>query len=278
MPAGRSVLFCSAIVLLLGSHTHAFFTSPLLTHDIAPSRASCIAQHAAGAKCSVGGAQEDGVSRRDALKLAVTGLVPAVVGMPLSPAFAADAEEPEAPDAPASKPREVTYKVDGDLCEKHPTWKQCKNKKLSAKTPPVKMENGLTYQELVVGKGNVPAKGDTCTVHYSLYYNGDEIESSRESSGLAASPLGFQYGASKGAGSVIPALSQGIENMHVGGIRKITAPPELAFGDKGKKPRIPPGATVEFDVQLLTVKRAGTNPIANQGKGAEKNTGLFDLF
>lgn len=64
----------------------------------------------------------------------------------------------------------------------------------------VKLPNGIVYQDLSVGKGNAPEPGDTCTVHYSLYYNGDEIESSRESSGLAARPVGFQYGVEKGSG------------------------------------------------------------------------------
>jgi hypothetical protein len=53
---------------------------------------------------------------------------------------------------------------------------------------------------------------------------------------------------------------------------------KFAFGKKGYKPRIPPDATVEFDIQLLTVKRAGSNPISRQGGGSEKSTGLFDLF
>jgi len=175
-------------------------------------------------------------------------------------------------------PREVTYQVADDLCEKHPTWKQCKKKKTIAKGPAVTMDNGLSYVDLVVGKGNVPKKGDTVTVHYSLFYNGDEIQSSRESSGLAAAPIGFQFGNLEGTGAVIPAINLGITDMKVGGIRKITAPPQLAFGDKGKKPRIPPNATVQFDIQLLTVKRAGTNPISSQGRGSEKGTGAFDLF
>ncbi len=188
-------------------------------------------------------------------------------------------------------PRDVTYKVKDDVCEKHPTWKQCKKRvgaggvdgrgtgKTAADAPEVKLANGLLIKDLLVGKGNSPNPGDSCTVHYSLYYKGDEIESSRESSGLAASPIGFQFGVTEGVGSVIPAIAQGIDGMKVGGIRRITAPPNLAFGKKGRQGgRVPPDATVQFDVQLLTVKRSGTNPISNQGRGAEKNTGLFDLF
>eukprot|EP00291_Cryptomonas_curvata_P002665 CAMPEP_0172185200 /NCGR_PEP_ID=MMETSP1050-20130122/20028_1 /TAXON_ID=233186 /ORGANISM="Cryptomonas curvata, Strain CCAP979/52" /LENGTH=191 /DNA_ID=CAMNT_0012859141 /DNA_START=223 /DNA_END=798 /DNA_ORIENTATION=- len=191
--------------------------------------------------------------------------------------MAADDDEDDV-QAPASVPREITYQVDDELCSKHPKWKQCRKKSFNTLAPTVTMPTGITYQDLSVGKGNSPEPGDTCTVHYSLYYKGDEIESSRESSGLAARPVGFQYGVEKGSGSVITAISLGMEGMRVGGVRRITSPPEFAFGDKGKKPRIPPNAIVQFDVQLLTVKRAGTNPITRQGSGSEKNTGLFDLF
>jgi len=187
-------------------------------------------------------------------------------------------------DKPASVPRKVTYAVKDDVCEKHPTWKQCKKKisdgaALNPNAPEITLSSGLKVKELVAGKGNTPRPGDACTVHYSLFYNGDEIESSRESSGLAASPIGFQYGVTEGYGSVIPAIALGIEDMKVGGIRRITAPPNMAFGKKGRQGgRVPPDATVQFDVQLLSVKRSGTNPVSSQGRGSEKNTGLFDLF
>ena len=62
------------------------------------------------------------------------------------------------------------------------------------------LANGLVVQDLLIGKGITPQPGDVCTVHFSLYYKGDEIESSRESSGLAASPIGFQYGVEAGTG------------------------------------------------------------------------------
>ncbi|CAN0366186.1 unnamed protein product, partial [Laminaria digitata] len=45
-----------------------------------------------------------------------------------------------------------------------------------------------------------------------------------------------------------------------GGRRKITLPPQLAFGKGGRPPFIPADATVQFDVSLWSVKRAGTDP------------------
>lgn len=134
-------------------------------------------------------------------------------------------------------------------------------KRILAKAgPAVVMENGITYREITVGKGNSPRNGDTVAIHYSLFYEDFEVESSRESQGLAASPVGFTFGATSGPGSVMQGISQGIDGMKVGGTRLITVPPSLAYGDRGKKPLIPPGATVDFAVSLLSCKRAGSNP------------------
>lgn len=55
----------------------------------------------------------------------------------------------------------------------------------------------------------------------------------------------------------------GIAGMKVGGTRLIIVPPSLAYGDRGKIPLIPGGATVEFAVSLLSCKRAGSNPNSN---------------
>jgi len=126
--------------------------------------------------------------------------------------------------------------------------------------PEVVLPSGVVYRDVTVGKGNTPEVGDQCAIHYSIYYNDLEVESSRESQGLAARPLGFTYGAATGAGSLIPGMMLGIEGMQVGGVRLMTVPSELAFGSSGRKPLIPPNATVQFVVQLLSVKRAGRNP------------------
>lgn len=268
----------SALCLALAGEASAFAPSTPLPLSTASVRAA----RAPGIVCAAEGAS---AGRRELLQRAAVLSGSVLINGPA--AFAAD-DDDDAADGPASVPREVTYQVKDDVCEKHPTWKQCKKKAAGSggvaaggksSAPEIKFDNGLLVQDIVPGKGNTPQQGDSCTVHYSLYYKGAEIESSRESSGLAASPIGFQYGVTEGVGSVIPAIALGVENMKVGGIRRITAPPELAFGNKGRQGgRVPPGATVQFDVQLLSVKRRGTNPVSSQGRGSEKNTGLFDLF
>ncbi|MEQ8181952.1 MAG: FKBP-type peptidyl-prolyl cis-trans isomerase, partial [Smithellaceae bacterium] len=55
-------------------------------------------------------------------------------------------------------------------------------------------------------------------------------------------------------GQVIPCWSEGIGMMKVGGKARIACPSDLAYGDNGRPPIIPGGATLIFDVELLEVK------------------------
>ena len=47
---------------------------------------------------------------------------------------------------------------------------------------------------------------------------------------------------------------QGVEGMRIGGLRRLRVPPELAYGDKGVQ-EIPGGATLDIDVELLSIKQ-----------------------
>jgi len=121
------------------------------------------------------------------------------------------------------------------------------------------LENGIKYQEMAIGDGPSPKKGDRCAIHYSIYYNGMEVESSRDSSGLAATPLGFNMG-ERFNRNVPKSLQDAIYGMQVGGRRKVTIPGELAYGEAGYPPFIPKNAEVMFDISLWSVKPAGSNP------------------
>ncbi len=57
-----------------------------------------------------------------------------------------------------------------------------------------------------------------------------------------------------GVGEVIKGWDKGVLGMRVGDKRKLTVPPQMAYGPSGIKGAIPPNATLEFDIQLVNVK------------------------
>ena len=57
-----------------------------------------------------------------------------------------------------------------------------------------------------------------------------------------------------GVGEVIKGWDKGVLGMRVGDKRKLTVPPQMAYGPSGIKGTIPPNATLEFDIQLINVK------------------------
>ena len=104
----------------------------------------------------------------------------------------------------------------------------------------------LVKEDLVVGAGAEAVAGRTVEVHYTGWLlDGKAFDSSRE-----RGPFAFQLG----AGQVIKGWDQGVVGMKVGGRRKLTIPPELAYGMRGFPGVIPAMATLTFEVELLAVK------------------------
>jgi FKBP-type peptidyl-prolyl cis-trans isomerase FkpA len=62
--------------------------------------------------------------------------------------------------------------------------------------------------------------------------------------------------ASFGVNRVIRCWTEGLQKMKVGGQARLVCPPDIAYGDRGAPPGIPPGATLVFDVELLEVVKA----------------------
>ncbi len=130
----------------------------------------------------------------------------------------------------AGQPETLTYarelKVDLSAMEKRPS--------------------GLYVLDIKEGTGQAAAAGQVATVHYSGWLaNGQALDSS-----VGDEPLEFNLG----AGKVIAGWDEGIQGMKVGGKRRLVLPPQLAYGDGGAPPVIPPGATLVFDVELLGVR------------------------
>jgi FKBP-type peptidyl-prolyl cis-trans isomerase len=106
--------------------------------------------------------------------------------------------------------------------------------------------NQLQIEDLKPGTGAEATSGASVTVHYvGTLTDGKKFDSSRDRG------KGFSF--KLGAGQVIKGWDQGVAGMKIGGLRKLTIPPELAYGERGFPPVIPPGSTLVFEVELLSV-------------------------
>jgi FKBP-type peptidyl-prolyl cis-trans isomerase FkpA len=104
----------------------------------------------------------------------------------------------------------------------------------------------LEKEDLVIGTGAVAEAGQDIVVHYVGWLaDGMQFDSSR----ARRDPLDFALG----AGDVIKGWDQGVPGMRVGGKRRLTIPPELAYGEHGLAGIIPPHATLVFDVELVEI-------------------------
>ena len=120
-----------------------------------------------------------------------------------------------------------------------------------ASSAPVTLPSGVQYTDEVVGTGPQPAAGQTVVVHYTGWLDdsgkkGRKFDSSRD----RGTPFSFKLG----AGQVISGWDEGVATMHVGGKRTLIIPPNSGYGTRGAGSVIPPGATLIFDVELLSIR------------------------
>jgi FKBP-type peptidyl-prolyl cis-trans isomerase len=105
--------------------------------------------------------------------------------------------------------------------------------------------SGLKYQDLVIGTGAEATVGRTVRVHYTGWLlDGTQVDSS-----VGGQPIEFPLGTP----GIIRGWNEGLTGMKVGGKRKLTIPPDLGYGAEGRPPRVPPNATLIFDVELVGV-------------------------
>ncbi len=110
-----------------------------------------------------------------------------------------------------------------------------------------KLPSGLAYQDLIVGEGASPKKGQIVVVHYTGWLSvdgepGAKFDSSLDRGETFKFPLGVQR--------VIKGWDEGVATMKVGGRRRLVVPPQLGYGDRDLGV-IPPNSTLIFEVQLL---------------------------
>lgn len=117
------------------------------------------------------------------------------------------------------------------------------------------LPNGLKYYDLKVGTGAEAVKGSRVAVHYVAKWRNITFMTSRQGLGVGGgTPYGFDVGESE-RGNVLKGLDLGVQGMRIGGQRVLIVPPELAYGSKGVQ-EIPPNATIELDIELLSIKQS----------------------
>jgi FKBP-type peptidyl-prolyl cis-trans isomerase len=116
----------------------------------------------------------------------------------------------------------------------------------------VELPSGLRYEILKAGEGPNPKSTDTVKVHYTgTLVDGTVFDSSVQRGEPAEFPLD----------GVIPGWTEGIQKINKGGKIKLYVPPQLGYGDEGNQ-RIPPAATLIFEVELLDIKAPAATPAA----------------
>jgi FKBP-type peptidyl-prolyl cis-trans isomerase FkpA len=107
-----------------------------------------------------------------------------------------------------------------------------------------KTESGVVITTLTPGTGPSPKATDKVKVHYhGTLTDGSVFDSSVQRGQPATFPLN----------GVIKCWTEGVQQMKVGGKSRLVCPSELAYGERGAPPRIKPGATLIFEVELLEI-------------------------
>ncbi|MDO9096334.1 MAG: FKBP-type peptidyl-prolyl cis-trans isomerase [Rubrivivax sp.] len=107
------------------------------------------------------------------------------------------------------------------------------------------MPSGLVIRTVKEGTGAQPAATDTVKVHYrGTFTDGREFDSSYQRGEPASFPLN----------RVIKCWTEGVQLIKVGGTARLTCPASIAYGERGAGGgKIPPNATLRFDVELLAI-------------------------
>ena len=118
--------------------------------------------------------------------------------------------------------------------------------KAAAEKDAKKLPSGVVVTMLKPGTGPTPTATDKVKVHYhGTLTDGTVFDSSVQRGEPATFPLN----------QVIKCWTEGVQQMKVGGKARLVCPADVAYGDRGAPPRIKPGATLVFEVELLGIEK-----------------------
>ncbi|CAH0480297.1 unnamed protein product [Peronospora belbahrii] len=106
----------------------------------------------------------------------------------------------------------------------------------------VTTQSGLVIQDQCIGQGKLPLCGEMLTVKYRGRLGRDGLVFGK---GMLTMTFGTD--------SVIAGWEEGLATMRPGGVRMLTIPPELGYGEKGKGDKIPSNSTLYFEVELVRI-------------------------
>ena len=111
----------------------------------------------------------------------------------------------------------------------------------------------FTITELTIGTGVTAVNGSRVVTSYAgwLYDTAKPFGKGNQFDSGSGGPLTFTIGAA----NLITGFQQGVVGMKVGGSRRVTIPPELAYGSSTPDPtKIPPNATLVFEITLTSAQ------------------------
>jgi FKBP-type peptidyl-prolyl cis-trans isomerase len=144
-----------------------------------------------------------------------------------------------------------------------------------AAAPPVTLQSGLVLQELRIGAGEEATDGCYLALHYDARIAAAGVVE-RSDPPYDSTRSGDPFFAKLGKTPLLPGFADGIRGMKEGGRRRLTIPPALGYAATGKG-RVPPDATLEYEVELVAVferRPSGLQYwVAKEGRGEPARPG-----